>query len=92
MRRECENNAQTDTYSFGIILFEVYSRREPYEDEDPLAVLRLVADKTVQKRPPAPKGMPDKVKTLMADCVEDEAEKRPTFEEVDGKFAFVFIR
>ena len=27
--------------------------------------------------------MPDKIKSLMSDCLEDDAEKRPTFEELD---------
>lgn len=61
----------------------MYSRRDPYEGEDPSDVLRLVADKHIQKRPPVPSHMPDKVKALMADCLEEDAENRPSFEELD---------
>jgi serine/threonine protein kinase len=85
LRAESANTAATDVYSFGIILYEVYSRRDPYEDENPEEVLRLVADKSVRKRPPAPNSMPAKLKSLMSDCVEDEADKRPTFEELDAR-------
>jgi guanylate cyclase, other len=76
LRQESANSAATDVFSFGIILFEVYSRRDPYEDENPVEVLKLVADKSVRKRPPAPRLMPDNIKSLMTDCVEDDAEKR----------------
>ena len=34
LRRESPNTAASDVYSFGIILYEVYSRCEPYEEED----------------------------------------------------------
>ena len=83
LRGESANTAATDVYSFGIILYELYSRRDPYEGEDTEEVLRLVANKKVKKRPPAPKHMPAKVGSLMADCLEDDAEMRPTFEELD---------
>lgn len=83
LRKESTNTAETDVYSFGIILYEVYSRRDPYEDEDALEVLRLVADKKVKKRPPVPRHMPEKIKSLMADCVDDDPASRPSFEEID---------
>jgi class 3 adenylate cyclase len=86
LRAEGGNSAASDVYSFGIILYEVYSRRDPYENEDNITdILRLVCDKSAQKRPPAPTTMPEKVKALMADCVEDEPDKRPTFEELDKR-------
>lgn len=86
LRGESGNTAATDVFSFGIILYEMYSRRDPYEDDmDAMEVLRLVADKSVRKRPPVPRNMPEKVKALMADCLEDDAEQRPTFEEVDTR-------
>jgi hypothetical protein len=66
------------------ICSEVYSRRDPYSDEENgEEVLRLVADKKVKKRPPGPRNMPDKIKALMADCVEDNPNERPSFEELD---------
>jgi guanylate cyclase, other len=83
LRQTSANTPATDVYSFGIILYEVYSRRDPYEGENPSEVLRLVVDKTVKKRPPAPRHMPDNIKTLMADCVDDDPENRPSFEELD---------
>jgi serine/threonine protein kinase len=85
LRHESSNTAASDIYSFGITLYEVYSRRDPYEGEDPDNVLRLVADKSAKKRPSAPKHMCLKLKSIMDDCVEDEADQRPTFQEVDSR-------
>lgn len=86
LRSESENTTATDVYAFGIILYEVYSRRDPYEGEDPAKVLNQVASKTVQKRPPIPENMPSHIQSLMADCVQDDAEQRPIFEEIELRF------
>lgn len=75
LRCESTNTAATDVFPFGIIL--------PYDGEDPNEVLRLVADRNVRKRPPAPRNMCDKVKSVMDYCLEDDPDKRPTFEELD---------
>jgi serine/threonine protein kinase len=83
LRGESTNTAATDIYAFGIILYEVYSRKDPYEGEDPREVLRLVADKSVKKRPPVPRNLPTQIESLMKECLEDNPEIRPTFEEVD---------
>jgi guanylate cyclase, other len=85
LRRESGNTPASDVYSFGIILYEIYSRKDPYHGEDdPRNVLRLVADKAVRKRPqPIPKNMPTEVQALMKDCLDDSVEKRPNCEELD---------
>jgi len=83
LRREGTNNAESDVYSFGIILYELYSRMDPYEGEDPSAVLEGIVDKTVNKRPPVPDGAPSKIAEIMKECVDGQPEKRPTFEEID---------
>ncbi|GKY96362.1 hypothetical protein MPSEU_000595800 [Mayamaea pseudoterrestris] len=85
LRKESTNTAATDVYSFGIILYEVYSRRDPYEGEDPKTVIMGVIDDSVQKRPPVPKSMCDQVKQLMIDCLDDSPMLRPSFEELDTR-------
>ncbi|GKY96680.1 hypothetical protein MPSEU_000627600 [Mayamaea pseudoterrestris] len=85
LRKESANTAATDVFSFGIILYEVYSRRDPYEGEDARVVLKGIIDKKVQKRPPALRNMCDQVKQLMSDCLEDSPMMRPTFEELDTR-------
>ena len=83
LRRESTNSAESDVYSFGIILYELYSRKDPYEGEDPATVLDEIVDKNVNKRPSVPAGMPPKIAEIMNECVDGNPEKRPTFEEID---------
>ena len=92
LRGETTNTMASDVYSFGIILYEVYSRREPYEGESSTEVLRLVADTTVNKRPPIPKSCPAQVQSLMTDCLVAHAEQRPSFGEVDERLKRVDMK
>ena len=69
LRGEVNNNADTDAYSFGVIVYEVYSRQNPYEGEDVNEVLRQVADPNINKRPLIPAGCPPVAKALMVECL-----------------------
>ncbi len=70
-------------YSFGIILYELYSRKDPYEGENPSTVLDGICNRNINKRPPVPAGCPPKVAEIMQECIDANPEKRPTFEEID---------
>ncbi|KAL3934155.1 MAG: hypothetical protein SGBAC_010067 [Bacillariaceae sp.] len=83
LRGEAMNSTATDVYSFGVLLFELYARKDPYEGEDPAKVLHHVVDRKVQKRPPKQSNMPPPIQSLMADCLKDVAEHRPEFDEID---------
>ena len=85
LRGESENTSASDVYSFGIILYEVYSRKDPYEGEDYNEVINLVTDPNVNKRPPVPDSCPPQVQGLMYDCVGGIPQNRPTFEELDQR-------
>ena len=56
----------SDVFAFGIVLFEVYSRQEPYFGEDPDSV--LIEVQRANKRPFVPGSMPKTVVQLMEDC------------------------
>mmetsp|Transcript_24363 Transcript_24363/g.54895 ORF Transcript_24363/g.54895 Transcript_24363/m.54895 type:complete len:1195 (-) Transcript_24363:108-3692(-) len=81
------NTPQTDVYAFGIVLAEVYSRKDPYEGEDTKMVLEEVADlnRPVDKRPAIPAACPSDVVSIMKDCWHKNPVFRPPFEEVERR-------
>ena len=82
---ESTNTAASDVYSFGIVLYELYSRRIPYDEElDPDdVIIRNICDPQVNLRPVSPKSMPSEITTLMMRCTNAIAEARPIFSEID---------
>lgn len=84
--RQSKNTPESDMYSFGIILYEVFSRKDPYEGEVYEKVIEQVCEPLVQKRPPIPYGMPLDVQSIMRDCLKAEPNRRPTSEELDIRF------
>eukprot|EP00934_Nitzschia_sp_Nitz4_P007313 Nitzschia sp. Nitz4//scaffold596_size2553//2//1309//NITZ4_009288-RA/size2553-processed-gene-0.1-mRNA-1//-1//CDS//3329555068//7303//frame0 len=83
LRGESKNTTTSDVYSFGIILYEVYSRKDPYEGEDPVEVLRDIMDRSIKKRPSMTNDIPPQIQALMAECYRDDPSLRPSFEELD---------
>ena len=83
LRGDSINTGASDVYSFGMILYEVYSRRDPYEGENCEEVLARVADPLINKRPPIPPTAPREIESLMNGCLQACAVMRPTFEQLD---------
>lgn len=84
LRGESSNTTCSDIYSFGIVLYEAFSRKDPYDDdeEDGDEVLRQVADPTICKRPPFPPSAPEQVHSIMADCFANDPKLRPSATEI----------
>jgi guanylate cyclase len=83
LRGETSNTSSSDMYSLGIIMYEVFSRKDPYEGEDHREVLRQIADKDINKRPPVPPSCPLEAAELMKKCLQGEPADRPTAVDVD---------
>ncbi len=83
LRKESINTSESDVYSFGIILYELYSRKDPYDGENPAKVLAEIVDNKINKRPPVPEGCPARIAEIMKECIDGNPEKRPSFEEID---------
>ena len=79
-----ETNSYTekcDVYSWGVILWEVLSRRKPFDELNgpPFAVLWAVSKGT---RPPLLQKCPNKLQSLMVKCWDANASVRPSFAEI----------
>ena len=70
-------------HSIGIILYEVYSRKSPYEGEDFRDVLRKVCNRRINKRPGIPPCMPQKMVDLMKKCWSHDVSFRPQAKDLD---------
>ena len=85
LRNETTSTTASDVYAFGILIYEAYSRKDPYEGEDVEEVLQLIMDPQVNKRPPVPKDCPPQMASIMCDCIVPDPNQRPSFEELDNR-------
>ncbi|CAB9513725.1 activated protein kinase catalytic subunit alpha-1 [Seminavis robusta] len=83
LRGDSTNTAKSDIYAFGILIYEIFSRKDPYEGENHIEVLRKICDPFVNKRPPIPDGCSFKMAELMTECLSLNPAARPTAELVD---------
>eukprot|EP00002_Diphylleia_rotans_P030361 TRINITY_DN6232_c0_g1_i2.p1 TRINITY_DN6232_c0_g1~~TRINITY_DN6232_c0_g1_i2.p1 ORF type:complete len:1685 (+),score=327.23 TRINITY_DN6232_c0_g1_i2:77-5131(+) len=68
-----------DVFSYGIMMWEVMTRDQPYTNIDPLKLNFKVLNGL---RPIIPKGVFQSVATLMERCWDAEAKHRPRFDEI----------
>ncbi|KAK3165427.1 hypothetical protein QOZ80_1AG0033040 [Eleusine coracana subsp. coracana] len=71
---------KVDVYSFGLILWEMFSGSVPYEDLNPFQAAFAVFDKNV--RPVIPTSCPAPVRLLIEQCWASHPEKRPDFSQI----------
>lgn len=75
-----EYSEKADVYSFGIILWELATRKPPFRELNGLQVSQEVVRNDL--RPPVPKRCPDPFLKLMQKCWSKECELRPSFEVI----------
>lgn len=83
LRRKTEYNSACDVYSFGMIMYEIYSRKIPYEGQHPRHILRKVCDPRFNYRPPVPGTCPKKMREIMQKCWHNDAFFRPEAKDLD---------
>lgn len=80
LRGDTSNTTQSDVYSFGILMYEAYSRQEPYDGEDIEMVLEHVANPAINKRPVIHSDVPEDVHSIMMECFQGNPDLRPSAE------------
>jgi hypothetical protein len=79
--REEYNEMKIDSYAFGIILFQMWTRREPYEGQNPFVVMTSVLLHDL--RPSHTRlEFPTKWYQLMVECWDCDPYERPSFVEI----------
>eukprot|EP00002_Diphylleia_rotans_P000457 TRINITY_DN1023_c0_g1_i11.p1 TRINITY_DN1023_c0_g1~~TRINITY_DN1023_c0_g1_i11.p1 ORF type:complete len:2307 (+),score=387.96 TRINITY_DN1023_c0_g1_i11:43-6963(+) len=74
---------KSDIYSFGIIMWEVLTRMDPYEGEEIAESVALrVAENNLRPEIPSDDSIPQELISLMSLCWDQEQEKRPSFTNV----------
>jgi serine/threonine protein kinase len=72
-----------DVYAYGIILYEMYTEKMPFEGWDRVQIFAQVATKGV--RPELPETA-SSLAQLIVQCWDADPDKRPTFEEIYARF------
>eukprot|EP00977_Amphora_coffeiformis_P006244 scaffold1341_cov178-Amphora_coffeaeformis.AAC.21 len=88
LRGDSGNTTESDMYAFGIVLYEIFSRKKPYESQDPNETLSLIADRKARHRPPTPTSCPPDITSLMKKCLLDDAKARPTADQVQKRLKY----
>ncbi|CAI2353224.1 unnamed protein product [Caenorhabditis sp. 36 PRJEB53466] len=82
---KAEFSHKSDVWSFGIVLFEMYSLGEvPFAEIEPT---ELIAHLKSGARPKTPLLATEKVEGIMSTCWEEKPMKRPEFDELSSVFA-----
>jgi len=73
-------NEKADVFSFAIIMWEVYTRKIPYNGMGPVQVVALVVNR--RERPRIPSSCPQILAQLMEQCWKHDHRLRPSFNEI----------
>jgi len=77
----------SSVYSFGIIMWEIYTRKTPFEGVHPIRLLSMIDEGF---RPEIPNDCPNQYSNLMKECWKGNAEFRPTWSEVVSKLQTMY--
>ncbi|KAH0793466.1 TKL family protein kinase [Histomonas meleagridis] len=79
--RKSQYNLKADVFSYGLMLWEMLKRETPYDnkEKDQMGIAIAIVNGV---RPVIPKGTPKPLERLIKDCWTQEADKRPSFNQI----------
>jgi len=79
---------RTDVYSFGLIWWQVLTKKNPFMDRPAKYPGKEGLVKYILEgyRPPLPKHWPESLRTMITACWADQQSKRPTFRQIMEKW------
>ena len=81
MRNE-RYSESADVYSFGIVLWECITRKDPYDDMPPFQIVYAVGNQGKRPDLPETNPYPNELIDLMKLCWDENPENRPTFHQI----------
>jgi len=84
-----EYDRKCDVYSFGIVLWELYSCKVPFKGWQLAKVIYQVSSQ--RARPPIDEQCPESLRRLIEDCWQHDPEKRPHFSAVLPRLQSVIL-
>ena len=80
-----EPTPESDVYSFGMLIYEVMTGRQPYEEIQGMADLQILKAITEGKRPAPGVEISSDLRKLMVQCWSEEPESRPGIGQVTNE-------
>ena len=82
-KKSNEDRKASDVYSYGIVIWEVYSRKVPYKEERQSQEMQSISAAVIQGVRPSPDpSAPPALIDLMKDCWAQDTFPRPSFERI----------
>jgi serine/threonine protein kinase len=75
---------KADIYSFGVVLWELVTRKIPFEEHNTWEIPNIVGR---GDRPPIPKDCPSKFASLIHSCWQENPSKRPSFTTISEQIS-----
>lgn len=79
--RSQDINEKCDVYSFAIVCWEIFERKEPFENHDSYSTF-VDAICNLKERPPLSDKMHPLLKQLISQCWDEDVNARPSFEKI----------
>ena len=77
------NSPETDMYSLGMVMWEILSRKVPFVEAMPMAIVGMVM---MGKREDLPEKCPEVFRLMITACWNADPKQRPTAEQVGDQF------